>query len=391
MGTRIKKDGDGWNPTLVPFVKAMIGRNGVRHKSAVEVGHKAVDYIRGVDFCKWVFRNQDTLRTKAPKLFEDVTLETPQDAIKIGLALLREGFIYKAVSKKVVSTKKAAESSEAAAAPTVDKWPKRLEATPIQDFPFKDSFFIIRYESNSKWKYVLLALIIMTVLLICMFPAWPLRMKFVVWHLLVAFSTFMIIMVFVRLIAFVFAWFIGYDFWIWPNLFADELGVIESFQPTYELVRRGDDFMMKGVRVFCCFLFMVTLWQLNKVHPISSVPQFATQQLLDVVSWGESHLNRTEAVVSAKTRFDSKMEEFTEELDDDDDDFDMGDEAAGEGVFCFRECGYETADELFDSECMNDCGCIEKLLRSSCAPKCGDTERLALVEAKYEACDDSEL
>jgi translocation protein SEC62 len=54
-------------------------------------------------------------------------------------------------------------------------------------------------------------------------------------YLCVMFLFFILGLVALRLVTFVALWFFGFDFWILPNLFNEEAGVLESFQPFYSV------------------------------------------------------------------------------------------------------------------------------------------------------------
>eukprot|EP01069_Polyplicarium_translucidae_P009092 Polyplicarium_translucidae@DN3288_c1_g1_i3.p1 len=318
------------------------------------------------------------------------------------MKLIKLGFIYRAVHKPApTSASSGMEANDQSAGGTV-KWPKRLQFSPVQDFLVDGGFYVVLYESNTTWKYVLLCLLIAAVLFICMFPAWPLRLKLACWYILVGFSSLMLVMVIVRLIVFTGAWFAGCDFWLWPNLFVEEAGVIESFMPLYEFERRKDEWFMMVARAFGVVLVVASCYQLNKVHPITGAPSFAAQQFLDVVAWGENFLNGSdsEGLSRAKARFApfevNKKRRGVRDLQDfmDDDDEDEEDDVAavekgpdGDELACLAGC---MQDVPVLSDCLEDCGCVTALLKSSCFPECDQAGRFVVVEAKLDACADED-
>ena len=50
-----------------------------------------------------------------------------------------------------------------------------------------------------------------------------------------------------------FIWILGYDFWIWPNLFDESLGVMDSFKPFYTLEKTKEGQLMYRAGVFVAF------------------------------------------------------------------------------------------------------------------------------------------
>lgn len=99
-----------------------------------------------------------------------------------------------------------------------------------------------------------------------MFQAWPLALKLAMWYISVVLLTVMVSLSFavyeclqftliiIRLVLFVAFWFCGYDFWLFPNLFDEELGVIDSFKPLHDLTYRSDSAYMMGCRLVCSIL-----------------------------------------------------------------------------------------------------------------------------------------
>lgn len=72
----------------------------------------------------------------------------------------------------------------------------------------------------------MLALFIIAVLGFTMYPIWPLSVKVGIWYLSVTLLIIMVGFTLIRLILYVVFWLFGYEFWIFPNLFDDELGVV---------------------------------------------------------------------------------------------------------------------------------------------------------------------
>ncbi|CDJ38426.1 translocation protein sec62, putative, partial [Eimeria tenella] len=68
------------------------------------------------------------------------------------------------------------------------KWPKRLEICQRQNFE-ENYFYCCLYEGSKRWQHFMLFCVVAFVLCICMFPAWPLKLKIGVWYIAVVFLT----------------------------------------------------------------------------------------------------------------------------------------------------------------------------------------------------------
>ena len=81
------------------------------------------------------------------------------------------------------------------------------------------------------------ALIIVFLMATC-FPIWPMWAKVALWYLSVTFLIALTVFLTIRFILFIGIWlFGGYEFWILPRLFDDQLTFQESFVPVYTLVK----------------------------------------------------------------------------------------------------------------------------------------------------------
>jgi translocation protein SEC62 len=64
-------------------------------------------------------------------------------------------------------------------------------------------------------------------------PVWPDAAKKVLWYLTCSFLIFMLVFIFLRFIAFLIMWLLGFEFWVFPRLFDESLSFIDSFKPVY--------------------------------------------------------------------------------------------------------------------------------------------------------------
>lgn len=368
-----------WDPTFEPLVHHLIASNGVKIRPAVEVGKKAVEYCRATDLVKWVLKHEETLRNKFPNCFENPSISlTSKESESLIMDLSRLGFIYRAHYKPI--SNRPTEQSPQQLQPdsgkmnidsSIPKWPKRLEMSREQRFDM-NSFYIFRYEPKSHWPYIYLALIVAAVLAVCLFPAWPLALKLSTWYLSVFFLTFILGSVVIRLALFTFFWFFGVDFWFFPNLFDEELGVIDSFKPLFTWDKREDDWGMFAARIFLGILMIATGYQLSQTHSLLDVHRFAKQQFLDVLDWGHQKLAAPPAESSVPI---AKFQTSPSSLDMD----------PLDGFRCMQPCGFESFDVLKE-ECLFDCSCMKEVMESHCFKKCSDAARKSLEDSKVGAC-----
>ncbi|SBT80544.1 translocation protein sec62, putative [Plasmodium malariae] len=228
----------------------------------------------------------------------------------------------------------------------------------------------------------MLVILISLVLLCCMIHVWPLKLKLALWHLSVAFIALISVIIVGRLCTFIFFWFFGVDYWIFPNLFDEECNVVESFTPFHSWVYRNDTWILVIARMFTAVLLAIGIHQLGKTHSISDIRDFATQSFIDIIEWGNKKLSDSPENVSmyksigAKSAFENQAEDEEEIVYDENE----------ENYDCLRKCGFQTFEELV-RKCFLKCECMEKIINSDCYKnKCSRVTKEVLYEAYKEAC-----
>lgn len=92
------------------------------------------------------------------------------------------------------------------------------------------------YENSSRQKLYLL-LIIAIVLFLTLYPVWPAIVRVGVWYLSVTLLLAILGTTVVQLTVFSLFWLLGYSFWILPNLWADDVPIMELFKPLYTFAK----------------------------------------------------------------------------------------------------------------------------------------------------------
>ncbi|KAL7067354.1 putative translocation protein Sec62 [Cryptosporidium serpentis] len=335
-----------YDPEYLGFVKYLFSsKTGIRTRGAIEVGRRAVDYFRGVEFVRWMQRNAIVLKSTFPELMNKLDFNSLDDIRNFGTELIRKSFILKAEYKPV--------GTNVTKGMKQPKWPRRLSVTANQVFD-ENFFYIIIFESHRAIYKILMVSILLSVVAIFMFPAWPLAIKISVWYISVVLLSLMLSIFFIRLVAFALFWFFGFDIWILPNLFDEERGVIDSFRPLYSVLYRQDDWFMLIIRIFCAIFLTGAIYQLSKTHSATDVGHFARQSFLDVLDWGYKKIAPPEDMspTSAGNPLDRNMKQKTMQMTPE--------------LVCITKClRFESKDALLE-DCCSGCQCISELLGLPC-------------------------
>jgi translocation protein SEC62 len=83
------------------------------------------------------------------------------------------------------------------------------------------------------WSNVATVAVIAIVIIFTLLPIWPAFAKKILWYISVTFLLVLFVFLMIRLLCFIVLWIVGYEFWIFPRLFDESLGVLDSFKPTF--------------------------------------------------------------------------------------------------------------------------------------------------------------
>jgi len=326
-----------WDQDIEPLMKVLLGKKGIKTKSASEIGKKKVDYFRGKDFKAFALKSEDLLNKKcsaALKIALDGKVPTTdKDVERLGSELILKNFCYKAAYKPVNQSKEGS-----AVAAKAKKWPDRLQRTPNQQFD-SEGFYVVQYEGSKSWQHFLLFCVIVGVLLICMWPVWPIWAKIGIWYLSVIFLTLYFGILILRMVIYTAFWVVGFDFWIFPNINDEYCGFLDSFKPFHSWEKRKDDALMLLVRFGSLGIIAVAVEQISQTCSLSDVGELVITSYADVLDWGmdkilalpgserealpsleEIHSWEDGANSTNETAEATKTAESVAPLDDDDDD-----------------------------------------------------------------------
>jgi len=316
-----------WDAQLEPIVDLVLSKNGPKLGNAAEVGRRAVRYVRAKDLIVWLWNNWDEVASvykgdpikgllalnkehsaekleTFPENFDENNLR-PNDMKPLAELILRKKFIYRADRHEIkvsqidnddgsdaCSDKEAVDEEVNRLLEKDKRWPKKLLPYPVhvaEGMEFSlTSVYVIAYErsQDKKWNFMLLTIFAVLAFVVCGYPAWPMWAKeYIAYLSLFLFSLLMFISV-LRLITFGLLWYCGYDFWIMPNLWADDLGLIDIFRPVYSWAPRNDGKVMYVVRLFAFVMMCLSFVKLGERHSLSDIGEFAAVQYLEFVDWG---------------------------------------------------------------------------------------------------------
>jgi hypothetical protein len=165
------------------------------------------------------------------------------------------------------------------------RWPKQLAPAEPKALPRGVYSFTIE-EKGSIWTTVM---IVLAVLLVATFQAWPDSMRYVVWLLSLWLIIGIIGLSTVRLLSYLVMKVAGYDFWIFPNMYMDT-SVIESFKPVFYFRKSDRDYLEYAFRVVCLGVVAYIGYELYYQERLAEHVESVYKDMHD---WGVDKLNRT--------------------------------------------------------------------------------------------------
>ncbi|CAK4105581.1 unnamed protein product [Aphanomyces euteiches] len=203
------------------------GRKGMPVRQAIESGRR-VEFFRGDKLGKFLINNKDAERYCPSPVTEKA------HGIEMGQLLIAHGFIHRSLR---------------------DEANKKF-LKPAKDTEFvADGYYTWMYDGPTTFRNFLTTLLIIGFTGLVCYPIWPQSVKVVVWYCSVTFLIFIFVFCIVRLFAFFILWLVGIEFWFLPNIFDDNLGVVDSFKPLYSL--RNTDPSERKYRAIAFVLFLL--------------------------------------------------------------------------------------------------------------------------------------
>eukprot|EP00939_MAST-03C_sp_MAST-3C-sp1_P001084 g1084.t1 len=144
-----------------------------------------------------------------------------------------------------------------------EKYSSKNKIIPVKgarDFKVKARYCWL-YEGNKTWNNAFSAAIIAGFFLCCLFPIWPRFVKVGVWYCCVTFLLATLGFIVVRGAIFGLCWLAGYDVWVLPNVFDEELSVRDSFKPIISVEKAGGKLTTRLGLLVALVLFSYWVYQ----------------------------------------------------------------------------------------------------------------------------------
>lgn len=164
------------------------------------------------------------------------------------------------------------------------KWPRKVQASKTPATEGKVSFYC--FVILPKKRRIFPFLIVTMVLMLCLFPIWPYKVRVVVFYLSLYATIFILAFSFIRFLIYYVFRLIGYEFWILPEIFDND-----SFVPYYTLKRIEDSLLAIIVRVLFA---LATVFYVGVIYffPEShdGIGEILITSYDDVVDWGKDYI-----------------------------------------------------------------------------------------------------
>ena len=318
--------------TLANYLRSS---NGVKTKSATQ-HEKRVDYFRGYRFMECVVEGDKPL-TKWPKTLPKVTDES--QAREIAELMIQNNFFHR--SEKVPDKKRV------------------LRMCKVNVYE-EDGYFTWMYEGSMMWYNIGTTVLIGGVIGFTLLPIWPDIAKKVLWYISCTFLIFTLTFCLIRAIIFLLGWIVGYEFWIFPNLFDESLTFVDSFKPVYSLEKTAEGQGYYRIGMVIALIGFVA-WAMTQPTEFDTFIQGQRHFLDDLYSGNlladvaADHMEKLDGVKRKVPTFEDLLREVEEEergTSSNSDSRDVDEEADDEAAAAAAEAAMDAAleAELSDEE-----------------------------------------
>lgn len=145
-------------------------------------------------------------------------------------------------------------------------------------------------ESDFKQKLYLFGAIALLMFFL-LFRVWPEWLRLVVWYISWYFLVFLIGTAILRVIVWFLIFHVGVDFWIFPNYWADEDSILDSFRPPLSVDMREDmfDWKMGIVRIISIAAISNGAYEfVREPQKLNDLKDGAGEAWNDVFEWGQN-------------------------------------------------------------------------------------------------------
>lgn len=251
-------------------VATLLQKKGLKEKDAVVNRQRRV-YFRSDHFHELVLEHSEEilkLWTTHNKLEK---LDSVEDSKFLGDLFMNNGLMY-AYDRIPDDVKKF-------------KYPKKLMEVK-KSMQEKGFYGFNIYKSQTKMAVLAIVLAIAVVAII-LFPLWPYTVKLGIFNVLFYFSASIIGLAVVRLIVWIMLFPFGIDVWICPNMFDDDVGLVDSFLPLLLINRREDSWPIFAFRCLMVLAFAL-YWYHSAGFPLPVDEAVLTFN--EIFEWGKDRM-----------------------------------------------------------------------------------------------------
>lgn len=199
---------------------------------------KRHQYVTGIDFYNFVKENSEFVASELNKIVNSKLDPKSEDLHHKVFRILHDRHILVRAVKEADDKKKypkkllawEEDSDDENSCASCDEGDKKKGKKDDYKIDFKklDStgFYIIYMEQSQSSLYFYLILIIVGILAFCLLPVWPLELKIFIWWVSYILLIFMIGLIFIRWILYGFFLIFGKEFWLFPDLFNDNVRIL---------------------------------------------------------------------------------------------------------------------------------------------------------------------
>mmetsp|Transcript_2710 Transcript_2710/g.8015 ORF Transcript_2710/g.8015 Transcript_2710/m.8015 type:complete len:447 (+) Transcript_2710:188-1528(+) len=272
------------------------GKRGVESRIGVLAGAPGVDadrveYFRGKDFAAWLREHPDKIipGTCAAGATQEQEIQGMMQLLQRKKLVRRTERLYK---KPKPGRKR------------LTKWPRKLEHVPEneQGSWSEDYFYYFAYEQpSSPWVMVGALALAIGVVLLCLFPLAPYKIKIAVVYISVTLLGVLFGLILLRAVVAGITWAAaGRCIWLLPNMLSETVGIDEAFWPLWELEEVDESWRWYSSHVAYRAAFAlttgVTLYGLAQVGPgtgeLTAGAKATHDQILEWFNLQESQFQR---------------------------------------------------------------------------------------------------
>ncbi|KAL4438594.1 hypothetical protein ABPG74_015492 [Tetrahymena malaccensis] len=255
-------------------------RNNKLRETKIILGQNRFNLFNGRQFAELLERHHNQLVDIIKDYYEDES-DAQEGKKRVNLVnfLLEEHIIVKVeetVQKSKIKT-------------ITDMYVASKQQKVEEDSQIISGFFVFNphIKVQSKKNYVYMMLILIGISLIILFPVWPISIKKLIFYISVVMLFVLVGLIIVRTFLYFLVRIFGFDFYIFPNLFAD-VGFLDSFKPLICL-DKCDDSKLEILFRFVGFFVMGYVIYILSIER-HQVKQFSATTFDDIIDWGYQKL-----------------------------------------------------------------------------------------------------